>query len=172
MAIPNKNKASKSTRIQLKDIALRSAISAVDFYGALSLAERQSLIQDLLSENTIETPYIGRNLLSEAVLSLTIGNDSMEWEIQDGGDQSICKASVSLEPVKQNIRDYLKICDSYAAALKEGGCSRLEAIDMGRRGLHNESAEILMSSLRPDLVLDFETSRRLFALICAIHRKN
>jgi len=63
------------------------------------------------------------------------------------------------------------ICDSYYQAIRSASPAQIEAIDMGRRGLHNEAAELLRQRLDGKLVVDFDTARRLFTLIFALHWK-
>lgn len=76
---------------------------------------------------------------------------------------------LSLRPYKRLIQDYFLIVQSYDDAIKEGKHGRIEAIDMGRRGLHNEGAELLMARLGDKIEMDFDTARRLFTLICVLH---
>ena len=67
------------------------------------------------------------------------------------------------------VKDYIGICDSYYEALRGTSPSQIEAVDMGRRGLHNEGAELLKARLDGKIAIDHETARRLFTLICALH---
>jgi uncharacterized protein (UPF0262 family) len=78
---------------------------------------------------------------------------------------------LSLTPLKGVLRDYLMICDSYNEVLRGSDASKIEAVDMGRRGLHNEGADVLMARLDGKIGLDHETARRLFTLICALYRR-
>ena len=76
-----------------------------------------------------------------------------------------------LAPFKRIIKEYFEVCESYYAAIKRSALSQIEAIDMGRRGLHNEGSEILRERLAGKVEIDFGTARRLFTLICALHMK-
>ncbi len=78
---------------------------------------------------------------------------------------------LSLTPLKQVLRDYLLICESYYEALRGSSPSQIESVDMGRRGLHNEGAELLKGRLEGKIGLDHETARRLFTLVCALYRR-
>ena len=78
---------------------------------------------------------------------------------------------LSLTPLRRVVRDYFLVCESYYSAIRRSTPSQIEAIDMGRRGLHNEGSRILMERLAEKIAIDFVTSRRLFTLICALHRK-
>ncbi len=78
---------------------------------------------------------------------------------------------LSLTPLKGLIRDYARICDSYYEALRGTSPQQIEAVDMGRRGLHNEGAEALKARLDGKIDVDHETARRLFTLVCALFRR-
>src|SRR6476620_1272566 len=73
---------------------------------------------------------------------------------------------LSLTPLRRIVKDYFMICDSYYKAIRTSTPSQIEAIDMGRRGLHNEGSELLMERLKEKITVDFDTARRLFTLIC------
>ncbi|OYV34263.1 MAG: hypothetical protein B7Z80_21695, partial [Rhodospirillales bacterium 20-64-7] len=76
----------------------------------------------------------------------------------------------ALGPFKMLIKDYQMLLDSYAGAIAEGREAKIQAIDMGRRGLHNEGAELMMARLDGKVAIDFATARRLFTLVCALHQ--
>ena len=78
---------------------------------------------------------------------------------------------LSLAPFRGVVKDYFMVCESYYAAIRTASAAQIEAIDMGRRGLHNEAAEILKQRLTGKIDLDFDTARRLFTLIMALHWK-
>ena len=78
---------------------------------------------------------------------------------------------LSLTPFRRIVKDYFLICDSYYKAIRTATPSQIEAIDMGRRGLHNEGSELLMERLKEKIEVDFDTARRLFTLICVLHWK-
>ena len=78
---------------------------------------------------------------------------------------------LSLTPFRKIVKDYFLICESYYAAIKKLSNAQIEALDMGRRGLHNEGSEVLRERLAGKLELDLDTARRLFTLICALHIK-
>ena len=91
--------------------------------------------------------------------------------MRDTADQEIYKFILSLTPFRRIIKEYFDVCESYFAAIKTSSLSQIEAIDMGRRGLHNEGSEILRDRLAGKVEMDFGTARRLFTLICALHMK-
>ncbi|MFN4091794.1 MAG: UPF0262 family protein [Brevundimonas sp.] len=78
---------------------------------------------------------------------------------------------LSLTPLNKVVKDYIAICDSYYEALRGTSPSQIEAVDMGRRGLHNEGAEALRARLDGKVAVDHETARRLFTLVCALYRR-
>jgi uncharacterized protein (UPF0262 family) len=78
---------------------------------------------------------------------------------------------LSLTPFRKIVKDYFLVCESYYAAIKKLGPAQIEALDMGRRGLHNEGSELLRERLSGKIDLDLDTARRLFTLICALHIK-
>ena len=76
---------------------------------------------------------------------------------------------MSLTPFRRLVKDYFTVCETYFEAIKTASPSRIEAIDMGRRGLHNEGSELLRERLDGKIGIDFDTARRLFTLICVLH---
>ena len=72
-------------------------------------------------------------------------------------------------PFRRIVKDYFMICDSYFQAIRTATPSQIEAIDMGRRGLHNDGSEVLQARLAGKIEVDFDTARRLFTLICVLH---
>lgn len=124
-------------------------------------------IQDLLAENSFAPleagpgPYALRMRAEEQRLVLNV----------TASDDKKTKIALALQPLKRTIRDYMLICESYYEALTAHAPNKLEAIDMGRRGLHNEGAEALKDLLEGKITVDFCTARRLFTLICVLHMK-
>ena len=90
-------------------------------------------------------------------------------DVRDGEECPIEEIILPLTPLRSLIRDYFRVCEAYYEAIKTASPSRIEAIDMGRRGIHNEGAEILQRRLAPKIEMDEQTSRRLFTLICVLH---
>ncbi|MCC2112896.1 MAG: UPF0262 family protein, partial [Hyphomicrobiales bacterium] len=78
---------------------------------------------------------------------------------------------LSLTPFRKIVKDYFLVCDSYFEAIRSSSPSQIEAIDMGRRGLHNEGSQLLMERLAGKVEVDFDTARRLFTLLCVLHWK-
>jgi uncharacterized protein (UPF0262 family) len=128
--------------------------------------ERAVAIYDLLEGNAFQPvghdggPYRLNIAVVEKRLVLTI--------TPSGGDAGITHI-LSMTPFRKIIKDYFFVCESYYAAIRKSSPSQIEAIDMGRRGLHNEGATVLKERLADKIEIDFDTARRLFTLICALH---
>jgi uncharacterized protein (UPF0262 family) len=128
--------------------------------------ERRVAIFDLLEANEFEVidgpegPY---------AVHLSVVEQKLVFDVKllDGADVRIFV--LSLSPFKRVVRDYFMICESYHQAIRTATPSQIEAIDMGRRGLHNEGSRLLEARLEGKVRFDFDTARRLFTLICALH---
>jgi uncharacterized protein (UPF0262 family) len=130
--------------------------------------ERQVAIFDLLQENYFEPvtapdggPYALHLALSDGRLEFQITGPSLER-----------RHLLSMTTFKSTIKDYFLICESYDQALRDASAAQIEAIDMGRRGIHNDGAERLRERLEGKVTVDMDTARRLFTLICALHRRS
>ena len=104
----------------------------------------------------------------EINLKISLSGNTLVFEITSVLGETLKTFFLSLTPIKQIIADYFTICDSYFNAVKNLPIDKIEAIDMGRRGIHNEGARILMERLEGRVKTDIETSRRLFTLIYAL----
>ena len=102
-------------------------------------------------------------------LRLGIEENRLVFDIRDGADAPLGKIVLALSPFRKIVRDYFEICTSYYQAIKTASPSRIEPIDMARRGLHDEGSTLLQERLAGKIELDFDTSRRLFTLICVLH---
>lgn len=130
--------------------------------------ERKVAIYDLLEENTfrVRGDYDG-----PYDLHLSIEDNRLALDVRDSGGVALTKWALPLSPFRRIIKDYFLICDSYYQAIKSASPSKIEAIDMGRRGLHNEGSEILRDHLADKVEIDTNTARRLFTLVCVLHLK-
>ncbi|MGE0699506.1 MAG: UPF0262 family protein [Hyphomicrobiaceae bacterium] len=136
--------------------------------------EREVAIYDLLDANYFalegrdDGPYALRLGLAEDRLVLNIVPEA------DGGAEGSAGAvtyMLSLTPFRRIIKDYFMVCESYYQAIRTAPPSRIQAIDMGRRGLHDEGSRVLMERLKGKVDVDHDTARRLFTLICTLHWK-
>ncbi len=128
--------------------------------------ERAVAVFDLLAENVFDLvgaaggPYC---------LMISLRENRLVLDIRDRDESPLEEIILPLSPLRSLIRDYFRVCDAYYEAIKTASPSRIEAIDMGRRGIHDEGAEILLRRLAPKIEMDTQTSRRLFTLICVLH---
>ena len=102
-------------------------------------------------------------------LLIGIRESCLVLDIRDGDENPIEEIILPFFPLRSLIRDYFKVCDAYYEAIKTASPSRIEAIDMGRRGIHDEGAVILLRRLAPKIKMGTQTSRRLFILIYVLH---
>lgn len=105
-------------------------------------------------------------------LALGLAEGRLCFDVADAAGARVCVHHAPLSALRKLIKDYALICDSYHAAIRDAAPSRIEAIDMGRRALHNEAAEILVKAVEDKFEIDQETARRLFTLVCALHVRN
>jgi uncharacterized protein (UPF0262 family) len=130
--------------------------------------ERAVAIFDLIEENEF-APAVDHP--GPYHLILAVADNKLVFDVRDTAEQEVYKFILSLTPFRRIIKEYFDVCESYYAAIKTSSLSQIEAIDMGRRGLHNEGSEILRDRLAGKVDMDFGTARRLFTLICALHMK-
>jgi uncharacterized protein (UPF0262 family) len=135
--------------------------------------ERAIAIYDLLEENTfLPLDGSGSPLGSSGVefrLYLGVEENRLRFDIRDAADSHIARIVLPITPFRRLVRDYFQICESYYDAIKRLTPSQIEAIDMGRRGLHNDGSQMLMDRLADKVEMDFNTARRLFTLMCVLH---
>ena len=129
--------------------------------------ERRIAIFDLLEHNHFEVaghegPYR---------LKLRVEESRLAIELKDGDGETLDTIRIGLARFRRPIRDYFQICESYFRTVRSANPKGLEPIDMARRALHNESAELLIECLKGKVDVDFDTARRLFTLICVLHIK-
>lgn len=93
------------------------------------------------------------------------------FEIASEAGEAVRVVPLWLAPLQQVIKDYFKVCESYFKAIPDQPHARIEALDMARRSLHNEGAELLRESLKDTIQMDADTARRLFTLVCVLHLK-
>ena len=127
--------------------------------------ERLTAIYDLVEDNSFALPD-GR----EGPFSLHIGmmNGRLVFDIRSETGVHIITHGLSMSPFRRVIKDYFMICESYYDAIRSATAEQIEAIDMGRRGLHNEAADIVIDRLKDKVTINFQTARRLFTLLAAL----
>ncbi|WP_075214993.1 UPF0262 family protein [Mongoliimonas terrestris] len=130
--------------------------------------ERKVAIYDLLEENVFEPEGHGPETFA---LRLAIVDRKLVFEVTTPDGGAVITHILSLTPFRRVVKDYFMICDSYYQAIRTASPSHIEAIDMGRRGLHNEGSRLLMERLTGKISVDMDTARRLFTLISVLHWK-
>jgi uncharacterized protein (UPF0262 family) len=133
--------------------------------------ERKVAIFDLLEENVFSVAKVQGTEVSDGPyhLDLSIREKRLIFDIALDTSEKVAEFHLSLSPFKQVVKDYWAICESYYDAVKNMPPSQIETIDMARRGIHNEGAQILAERLQGKAEVDHDTARRLFTLICVLH---
>ncbi|MGR6432068.1 UPF0262 family protein [Rhizobium sp. PAMB 3182] len=128
--------------------------------------ERAVAIFDLIEENSFHPvgheggPY---------KLNLSLVDAKLVFDIKTDGGAHVATHILSLTPFRRIVKDYFMICESYYEAIRSSTPSQIEAIDMGRRGIHNDGSQTLMDRLKGKIEIDFDTARRLFTLVCVLY---
>jgi uncharacterized protein (UPF0262 family) len=128
--------------------------------------ERAVAIFDLLEENQFK-PASG--CAGPYHLHLAIEENRLNIEVRSAANGSIETIVLPLAPFRGIVKDYFMVCESYYEAIRRSGPSQIEALDIGRRSLHNEGSSLLMERLGDKVAIDLDTARRLFTLICVLH---
>ncbi|WP_269583259.1 UPF0262 family protein [Roseibium sp. Sym1] len=130
--------------------------------------DRAVAIYDLIEENAFQP--VGQPAINY-VLRLSVVEKKLVFQIRTEDDREVVTHVLSLSPLRKIVKDYDLICESYYEAIRHATPSQIEAIDMGRRGVHNEGSAILMERLAGKIEVDMQTARRLFTLVYALHWK-
>lgn len=158
------NRKTDTAQFRIADISLDER--TVGRRNAQVEHERAVAIYDLLEDNYFEPdgcapgPY-------KVVLS--IEENRLVFDIQSTDGEPIARLPLPILPFRKIVKEYFLICESYYEAIKHAPPSRIEAIDMGRRGLHNDGSDLLRERLSGKIGLDHNTARRLFTLLCVLH---
>ena len=136
-------------------------------------ADRAAAVADLEAENQFllcSTPQRPAPP-GPYVLHLSVQEGRLVFDVRDAADAPLTALVLALGPFRGLIKDYQMLVDSHMLAVEEGREQRIQAIDMGRRGLHNEGAALLQERLRGKADINHETARRLFTLVCVLHQR-
>ena len=155
---------SRIAHIEIDDSALPPPTPEIE-------QERRVAVFDLLEDNSFVIPPRDERLVPEGPyrLLLAIRERLLVFDIQTENEDPAAEIRLSLGPFRQVVKDYFQICEAYFDAVKRLPPAQIEAIDMARRGIHNEGARILQERLEGKAELDIDTARRLFTLICVLH---
>ena len=130
--------------------------------------ERAIAIYDLVESNSFGVPgHEG----GPYELLIALHDAKLAFNIRQEGGDSVITHILSLTPFRRILKDYFMVCESYYAAIRTATPAQIEAIDMGRRGLHNDGAKLLAERLDGKVECDFDTARRIFTLVTALHWK-
>lgn len=154
---------SRLSRIEIDDTAMAPATPEIE-------QERRVAIFDLIEDNSFVLPARDGRPAPEGpyVLDLCIREGRLVFDVATEDSDKLAEFHLSLGPFRQVVKDYFQICQSYFDAVKKLPPAQIEAIDMARRGIHNEGARTLQERLEGKAALDIDTARRLFTLICAL----
>lgn len=136
-------------------------------------ADRAQAVADLAAENhfvplTVKPGTPGHGPF---VLHLAVQDGRMLFDIRRGNATRLAVVGLALGPFRRLVKDYQLLVDSHIKAVEEGRSERIQAIDMGRRGLHDEGAALMRKRLEGKIAIDFATARRLFTLVCVLHQR-
>ena len=130
--------------------------------------ERAVAVFDLIERNSFAVPGHDGGPYR---LDIKLHDRKLALDVSDEAGTPVIAHILSLSPLRRVVKDYFLLCDSYYSAIRTRSAAEIEAIDMGRRGLHDEAAGKLMKRLEDKIEVDFDTARRLFTLIAALHWK-
>ncbi|HTS40368.1 MAG TPA: UPF0262 family protein [Xanthobacteraceae bacterium] len=130
--------------------------------------ERAVAIDDLIEDNSFAP--VGHDGGPYA-LHLRMADNRLVFDIRLADDTPVVVHLLSLNPFKRVVKDYFLVCDTYYEAIRSATPERIEALDLGRRALHDEGSKLLQERIKHRVVVDFNTARRLFTLVCALHWK-
>ena len=128
--------------------------------------DREQATRDL----RIGSHFAPAELSGPFVLHLSVQAGRLVLDVRDTNDAALRVFVFALSPFRRLIKDYQLLVESYDSAIEDGNAARVQTIDMGRRGIHNEGAALLIERLRGKIEIDLETARRLFTLVCGLHQ--
>jgi uncharacterized protein (UPF0262 family) len=161
----SEDKKSATTRlasIKLDDVTIGRVDPKIDH-------EREVAIYDIIDDSHFVV--LDHETAGPYQLELSMLDGNLVMDIKDTEGQGILVHQLALTPFRRLLKDYFVILDSYFEAVTAGQPAKIEAIDMGRRGLHDEASNLLIQRLAPKIEIDFETARRLFTLLSALSWK-
>lgn len=148
-------------RITLDERSLARATADIEH-------ERKVAIYDLLQDNSFAPVGVEGGPFE---LALSIVERRLVFDVRREGGVALGQMHLSLTPLRRIIKDYFMLCESYYDAIRNAAPAQIETVDMARRAMHNEGAEVLVERLRDKIVIDLNTARRLFTLICSFHMR-
>jgi uncharacterized protein (UPF0262 family) len=135
-------------------------------------ADREQAVADLTAANHFKVfGRDGKVAEGPYILHLAISDGRLVFDIRSDTDAKLIAIGLALGPFRRLVKDYQLLVDSHIKAVEEGREQRIQAIDMGRRGLHNEGAVLMTERLAGKIDIDFDTARRLFTLVCVLAQR-
>jgi uncharacterized protein (UPF0262 family) len=135
-------------------------------------ADREQAVADLAAANHfLVFGRDGKKTKGPYILHLTIQDGRLVFDIRTSDDTPLIAIGLALGPFRRMVKDYQMLVDSHIKAVEEGREARIQAIDMGRRSLHNEGAALMTERLAGKIDIDFDTARRLFTLVCVLAQR-
>jgi uncharacterized protein (UPF0262 family) len=158
--------ASEKSRDRLVEITLDA--KSLGRVNASIEHEREVAIFDILDGNAFRIDGLDAGPYK---LNLSLADERLVLHISPSDAGDTIEHGVALTPLKRIVKDYFMICESYYEAVRTAPPARIQAIDVSRRALHDEGSTLLKEKLQPKIVVDEDTSRRLFTLVCSLHWK-
>src|SRR5262245_8888443 len=155
------NPKARLSAISLDSTSIKRGTSGIEH-------EREVAIYDILESNFFS--LVGRDE-GPYTLNLSIAEDRLVLAVGQETGANVFTVVLSLTPLRRVMKDYFIVCENYYRAIRTAPPSRIQAIDMGRRTLHDEGSRVLLERLKGKITVDNDTARRLFTLICALHWK-
>jgi uncharacterized protein (UPF0262 family) len=155
------NSPFRLVEVTLDEGSIRRATPDIDH-------ERKVAIFDLLEENFFR---LEEGTPGPYCLNLSLAENRLVFAVASENRKPVTTFMLSLSPFRRIVKDYFMVCESYYEAIKTAPPSRIEALDMGRRGLHDEGSRLVVERLKGKIEVDLPTARRLFTLICVLHWK-
>jgi uncharacterized protein (UPF0262 family) len=136
-------------------------------------ADRRQAVADLVGGNHFVPLTVRSGVPAHGpfVLHLSLQNGRLVFDVRRGNGTRVGMIGLALGPFRRLVKDYQMLVDSHVKAVEEGRAERIQAIDMGRRGLHDEGATLMRERLDGKIAIDFATARRLFTLVCVLHQR-
>jgi uncharacterized protein (UPF0262 family) len=136
-------------------------------------ADRVQAVADLAAENHFIPLTVRPGVPAHGpfVLHLSVSHGRLVFDVRRGNGTRVALIGLALGPFRRLVKDYQLLVDSHIKAVEEGRVERIQAIDMGRRGLHDEGATLMRERLDGKIAIDFATARRLFTLVCVLHQR-
>ena len=157
--------AEPASRDQIATVVLDG--EALTRLSPIQEADRIQATADLAAENR----FLLAKHSGPYALHLSIQEGRLVFDVRNIEDTPLTAIVIALGPFRGLLKDYQMLVDSHVKAMEEGREARIQAIDMGRRGLHNEGATLMIERLHGKVEIDFETARRLFTLVCVLHQR-